>query len=217
MTAVPSERERLRAGDRDRDRASRYLADAYADGRLSHDEYSERCDRALAAKHLADLDALLSDLTTEEPATALARVQQPRTPAPVAQPAFVGDRGIPLSLAIMSGTERRGAWRTSATHTAIAFWGGVEIDLREASFDAPHSTIWCGAVMGGIEVIVPPHVRLQVEGLAIMGGFGVEGPAINPADLPSDAPVVTIRGFAFWGGVGVTREGYEERPRELER
>jgi len=55
-------RERLRAGDADRDRVAEALGNAYSEGRLSRDEYDARLDKALSARAYADLDRVVSDL-----------------------------------------------------------------------------------------------------------------------------------------------------------
>src|SRR4029453_2792302 len=53
---------RLRASDADRERTVEQLRQHHADGRLDMEEFSERMDRAYAAKTLAELDALMTDL-----------------------------------------------------------------------------------------------------------------------------------------------------------
>jgi hypothetical protein len=53
---------RIRASDADRDRTATLLREHHAEGRLNAEEFSDRIDRALAAKTLGDLDALLADL-----------------------------------------------------------------------------------------------------------------------------------------------------------
>lgn len=52
----------LRASDRDRDLALRILSEAYAEGRLSRDEFDERADAVNATRTLGELPALLVDL-----------------------------------------------------------------------------------------------------------------------------------------------------------
>jgi uncharacterized protein DUF1707 len=53
---------RLRASDADRDRVASLLQEHHAEGRLTAEEFTERVDKALTAKTLGDLDALLADL-----------------------------------------------------------------------------------------------------------------------------------------------------------
>ncbi|HTZ94484.1 MAG TPA: DUF1707 domain-containing protein [Streptosporangiaceae bacterium] len=52
----------IRASDADRDRAASLLREHLAAGRLTPDEFSERLDRAFAAKTVGEIDALLKDL-----------------------------------------------------------------------------------------------------------------------------------------------------------
>ena len=52
----------MRASDADRDRVAALLREHHAEGRLTTDEVRERLDRALEAKTLGDLDALMTDL-----------------------------------------------------------------------------------------------------------------------------------------------------------
>jgi hypothetical protein len=52
----------IRASDADRDRASALLREHHAAGRLTPDEFSDRLDRAFAAKTVGEIDGLLRDL-----------------------------------------------------------------------------------------------------------------------------------------------------------
>jgi hypothetical protein len=52
----------LRASDRDREVVLAVLAEAYADGRLTKEEYDERADRAGTAKTLGELPGVIDDL-----------------------------------------------------------------------------------------------------------------------------------------------------------
>jgi len=52
----------MRASDRDRDTANGLLNSAFAEGRLSKDEYDERSGRALTATTIGQLQALTADL-----------------------------------------------------------------------------------------------------------------------------------------------------------
>ncbi|MGH3301210.1 MAG: DUF1707 SHOCT-like domain-containing protein [Streptosporangiaceae bacterium] len=52
----------IRASDADRDRVAALLREHHAAGRLTPDEFSDRLDRAFAAKTIGDIDDLLRDL-----------------------------------------------------------------------------------------------------------------------------------------------------------
>lgn len=51
-----------RASDADRERIAAALGGHYAAGRLTHEEFTERLDRAYVAKTLGELDDLMTDL-----------------------------------------------------------------------------------------------------------------------------------------------------------
>lgn len=52
----------MRAGDADRDTTIAVLREAFAQGRLSQDEFDDRLERAHSARTYADLDQLTMDL-----------------------------------------------------------------------------------------------------------------------------------------------------------
>ncbi|RYB90547.1 DUF1707 domain-containing protein [Nocardioides oleivorans] len=64
---------RLRASDKDRDVAFEALGEAFAEGRLDHEEYDERLTAVSTAKVLGDVVPQLQDLVPDAPTGALAR------------------------------------------------------------------------------------------------------------------------------------------------
>ncbi|TDB76300.1 DUF1707 and DUF2154 domain-containing protein [Actinomadura sp. KC216] len=203
----------MRAGDADRERVAQVLRDAAGEGRLTLEELDERLDAVYAAKTYAELEPITRDLPA--PGTAAA-------PSPL--PAGTGADWRPLESApswktgigIMSGFTRSGVWNVPRRFRAFAFWGGGKIDLREARFTEPVTTIRALAIMGGCEVIVPDDITVHVKGLGIMGGFD------NRASGPGapGSPTVVVKGLAFWGGVGVKRRRssrQKRREKELNR
>ncbi|PXY19298.1 DUF1707 domain-containing protein [Prauserella muralis] len=59
--------DQLRIGTSEREEASRVLADHFAEGRLTTDEYDERVAGALAARTVAELRPLFEDLPAPRP------------------------------------------------------------------------------------------------------------------------------------------------------
>ncbi|GAA1479293.1 hypothetical protein GCM10009623_37390 [Nocardioides aestuarii] len=59
----------LRAGDADRDVVARVLGEAYAEGRLDHEELDDRTTRLQSARTLGELPAFLEDLVPASPTT----------------------------------------------------------------------------------------------------------------------------------------------------
>jgi hypothetical protein len=189
----------VRASDTDRNAVAEHLRDAFADGRLEDEEFDVRMQRALSAKTRADLDGLLGDLGLPGSTTAPAPQGAP-TAQPYPVEATGGGRQHKLSVAVCGGVSRKGRWRVPAETTAFAFWGGVELDLRAATLTQQVTTINVIVIMGGADVIVPPGVRVEVDGVPIMGGADEK---VEDEDLPSTAPLVRVRYLAVMGGVSI--------------
>ncbi|MFJ8018324.1 DUF1707 domain-containing protein [Streptomyces sp. NPDC096339] len=192
----------LRASDADRERVVERLRDGLAEGRLDMEEFEERLEAAYKSRTYAELEPLTRDLPAVAGSTSPSASARP---APMAGgsgwPARIGGTGTSTTaVAIMSGFQRKGRWTVPARFDAVAFWGGGELDLREADFAQREVVINCIAIMGGVEITVPPGVAVDVRGIGIMGGFDQRygGEPVDP-----DAPRVIVTGFAFWGGVGI--------------
>ena len=168
------------------------------------DQLEERLDKVYRANTSSELVALLADLPARPTANAPA-------PAPVRTPASQQSRSPKFLVAFMSGVARRGQWRAPKTINALAFMGGVEIDLRSAELTSPVTEIYALAVMGGVEITVPPGVRVESDGFAIMGGFEDSAAAATTTD--PNAPVIRLKGFALMGGVEVRVLGHSDDDR----
>ncbi|MFI8889526.1 DUF1707 SHOCT-like domain-containing protein [Streptomyces paradoxus] len=198
--AVPD----LRASDADRERVAEILRDALAEGRLDMEEFEERLDATYQARTYGELAPITRDL----PAAGVTVPAVSLTKDPAAGPDWParitgGEGSSTWAVAVMSGFQRKGRWTMPRRFTCFAFWGGGEIDLREANFADREVEVNAIAIMGGVDVIVPPGVEVVVRGIGIMGGFDhrEEGVPGEPG-----APRVVVTGFAFWGGVGVQRK-----------
>ena len=83
--------------------------------------------------------------------------------------------------------------------------GGAELDLRQAKFAAQEVVITINAFMGGAQVIVGPHTRVQMEGTGIMGGYS--GPSgLVDATSTRTHPSSGSGASRSWGGVSVERK-----------
>jgi len=184
----------LRAGDADRDRVAAGLRDHLVAGRLTLDEFVERVDRAHEARTLAELEELTRDLPAVEPS---APVQSRR-------------KASSWIVAVMSGSDRRRRWRLAAKTTVVAVMGGANLDLRQAELEAAESELTIYAVMGGVNVIVPEGIDVDVSGIAVMGGKDVR---VSDAPVRPGAPFVRIRVYAVMGGVSVRSKRGRELPR----
>jgi len=215
--ANPSERDAglVASLEAERDRVIQSLATHYAYDRLSLEAFEERLERAYRAVTPPQLAALVADLpraTAEELAAA--------SPALRAPAASVPARGF--AFAVMGGVERKGAWMVPSHFKVFAVLGGAEIDLREARFGPGVTEIDVFALMGGVEILVPPGVRVECSGAAMAGGFVAD--TSNLGQLSPTAPVVRLSGIAIFGGVeaqtrfpGESARDYKRRRREERR
>ena len=203
-----------------RDAAIEALSRGFADDHLSMDEFEARVERAIGARTEDELAALLSDLPssavvpakqTPQRAPAPATAAAPRTRPPDPQ----HDERRQHIVAIMSGARRVGAWDPSRHVFAYAFCGGAELDFREAALAPGVTTVTAVAIMGGVDITVPPGVAVDVEGFALLGGLDhmhERGASDDP-----DAPRIRVQGFAMMGGVDVKVRRAGESTREAAR
>jgi class 3 adenylate cyclase len=182
----------VRISDADRNQAVELLRSHTAEGRLTLDEFSERVGLAFAARDEADLRQVMADLPA------------PRAPVPETQrrPA----KG--WTVAILSGSRRTGRWRPQAHTKAVAFMGGCELDLRQAEIDGEEIVITAVAVMGGIDIVVPEGIEVDLSGVPIMGGKDLR---LRDVPLTPGAPRVRVRAFPFMGGVTVRSKGLKDK------
>lgn len=117
-------------------------------------------------------------------------------------------------LALMGGAERAGDWTPPRRITALAVMGSVRLDFREATFGSEVVQVTALATMGGVEVIVPPGLRVEVGGLAILGGFERMTVGLEPRP---EAPLLRVGGLALMGGVEVKVRLPGETEREAKR
>ncbi|MBB5117736.1 hypothetical protein FHS36_001142 [Streptomyces eurocidicus] len=204
-----SELPDMRASDAERERISEVLREAVAEGRLDMEEFEQRLDAAYKARTRGELEPLVKDLPAPGSVSA---------PAPVTGTGTWRDRigGTGTSkgaIGVWGGFHRKGGWTVPRKFTAFAMWGGGEIDLREARFEDGEVVIRCFALMGGMSVVVPKDLDVQVSGVGIMGGFGDQ--ATGPGTPGS--PRVRVTGLAVWGGVSVERKPTKAEKEERKR
>jgi len=188
-----NENSGLRASDADRDAAAAVVNNALAEGRLTADEHSERLDSIYSAKTQAELAPLLADLPGQQalaPATSTS-----------GQPVR-SDRGSRI-VAIFSGATRKGAWHPEPVMEVVTVFGGAELDFREAVLPGNEVVVRATTVLGGVEITVPPEMRVIDNGVAILGGREIHGGG-GPAG--ADAPVLRLEGICVLGGVEVRRK-----------
>lgn len=184
----------LRASDADRERALAELSAAAGDGRLTHEEFSERASLAVAAKTLGDLARLTDDLVV----------------TPLIQ--LDGSRSVS---GIFASASRSGRWVVPPVLTVTAVRGTVVIDFREAILTSAQVRINATVFVGHVYLVVPDGIRVQMSGRAMLGGVratgrNAPGPAAVMAD--PDEPVLDVRALVV-GGKLVVRTPPKRRRR----
>lgn len=194
-------REATPVTEADRERAIELLSQAFASDRLEMDELDRRLAGVYRARNWADLDRLLVD--PADPSHSL----EPGNSAPrVARGDAVPSRGV--AVGIMGGFDRSGPWVVPRQMRITALMGGVSLDLTQARISEGVTRLEIFALWGGVEIIVPDGLRVEVTGMAVMGGFGIKGGGV--AEDPS-VPVLRISGLALMGGVEVQRKSRGRR------
>ena len=78
---------------------------------------------------------------------------------------------------------------------------GARLDFRNAAWSTPVCEVECGAIFGGVRLIVPSSVEVRNETVAIFGGTTVDE---TPPPRPG-APVLIVKGVALFGGIHIVR------------
>jgi hypothetical protein len=182
------------------------LSDAFASDLLELEEFDKRLALAHRAESVAELEPLVADLEQARPTTAL-------VPAKTAAPGRVRDRATVV--AIMGGATRRGSWIPARKLRVLTAMGGAELDFRDAVFAPGVTEVAIFTMMGGVNVIVPPSLAVEMDGIAIMGGF--EQAERAPVHLDPDRPLLRVSGFAFMGGVHIETRLPGESERDARR
>lgn len=180
----------LTASDTDRDHVIALLTAAQAEGRLTAAERDQRVAAARTAETFDDLVPLTRDLVSPT--------------GPAARPVMNYDESHGTEeadqiVAIFGGATRKHRWKVRRNTSILAMFGGVELDLTEATFEAHELTFNVFCLFGGVEVTVPPGTDVDSSVIAVFGGAEVR--KLAPPD--GVAPRIVVKGFCGFGGVEV--------------
>lgn len=117
----------------------------------------------------------------------------------VIPPEFVPDRAG--TVGFLGSQTRTGDWLLPRLFRVVSCLGNVVIDLTRARVGPGTSRIEVRAFLGNVEIIVPPELRVECDGSAILANFEADTKAQPP--LPPDAPLISVTGFAFFANVEV--------------
>jgi hypothetical protein len=85
--------------------------------------------------------------------------------------------------------------------------GGGDIILTEAEMQGESIAIDTFVMMGGIDIVVPPHWDVVIKGVPILGGIDNKTAksvdAQSQIEPSSSAKKLVIKGLVIMGGIGV--------------
>ncbi len=172
----------LRASDADRDQVTELLHAAYAEGRITDEEHTERLLAALRAKTFGELRPLTADLGPQLPSAEVAPTPDP-------------DR----MTAALTEVTRKGSWLVRRRSYATVFLGGIRLDLTEATFEAPVVEVNVTQVLGTMLLRVPAGTTIRNETASVLGDTSIRG-----LGRPDPAgPTIVLRGTNIMGEIKV--------------
>lgn len=106
--------------------------------------------------------------------------------------------GVKSITAIFSGREERVNGRFEGAQLSALF-GGIDLNLKEAVIDRDVH-IDMTVIFGGIDILVPPHVRVIMKGMPIFGG--TDNKAGGPPE-GTPAPTIYVDAVCIFGGIEI--------------
>jgi len=150
------------------ERAIAWLSDAFAHDRIGVEDFEDRLTLVHRATSVAEVNRTLSDLVDHDDDKAVSVEWLERRPAH-AEIVVTSLSSLPSAMvrvdsvkAIFGGVERRGAWRVPSHLNVVATMGGIVLDFRDAVLGPGVTEVHVRAVFGGVEIIVPPTLPVEV-------------------------------------------------------
>lgn len=176
-----------------RDRVLEVLSQHFAAGRIELEDMERRMEIAARARTAADLEAALAGITPAAKAAVPA--------APVSTAVAPARERPRRTLAFLGGHRRAGRWSAPAYQKASAVMGGIQLDYREAVMAQGESELELSVFWGGVQIIVPPDLEVEVEGSAFLGG--IHNGAMEPEGQGRAVRRLRITARVIMGGVDV--------------
>ncbi|MFE0172225.1 DUF1707 domain-containing protein [Streptomyces sp. NPDC059002] len=176
MTDVPEDLPQLIDED-ERDAAVRRLQEAYAAGRIPHDEMDARLDKVLTAKTQGDLVSAVASLPAEK-------------------------QGSTSTIGAASGRiKRHGAWQVPQTLKVESAYARVHLDLSQAVIEYPVVDIELQLGTGRAKITVPRDATVDLDGLHTeWKDMRYKAPR---RARPGDGPTIRIFGAMGYGRLTV--------------
>ena len=178
----------------DRERVIQTLCAHFAHDNLSTQELELRFEHAYKAGTSAELRALVAGLP------ALPADAAPPAPLYAVAPGGRPDPAEKRHLVVMSNVRKKGGWTPARHNKVMCVMGNAKFDLREALILNGETHFELMVVMGEVELIVPPGLRVECDGFALMGEFD-DAHSENLA--PPNASVIRVTGSVVLGSARI--------------
>jgi hypothetical protein len=183
-----------------REEAIKKLEHNFAHGYLEVEEFETRLDLAINTSLPQDLARITSDLAVI-PANSDDMTDLNVNTGKV--------RAEELFLGILSGVDKKGVWRPTRKNKVFALMGGIDLDFSEAVLAPGVTDVEFMCVMGGLDIVVPHGINVEVKGLPIMGGIDKK---VSDEHFPG-RPTLRVHGIALMGGVDIKYPKRKKRRR----
>lgn len=104
------------------------------------------------------------------------------------------------AFAMFAGLNRRIESQNFRGGKATAIMGGIELDFTQVRLAEPKAVLDLTAIMGGIDITVPRHIRVELSGNPVLGGIENKH---NYAPGPGAEQTLSIRATAILGGIDI--------------
>jgi hypothetical protein len=136
------------AGDAERDQSTELLSRAVVEGRLTLEEFSDRVERAQAARTRNELATLTQDLPAAPRSAASTELAAPQQ----------------RHVAFCSRLVRSGPWELAARSEFRSIFGTITLDLSQARLPGSEVDLEIFNLFGTVTVIVPESVDVSLTG-----------------------------------------------------
>jgi len=180
--------------DLDRERVIQTLCTHFAHDNINTQELENRCEHAYKATTSAELQALVVGLPSLP--------QEAGAPAPMYAVAPDG-RADPVEkrhLVVMSTVRKKGQWTPARHNKVTTIMGNAKFDLREAQLLHGETHFELNVLMGEVELIIPPGLRVEADGFAFMGEFD---DSHSEGLAEANAPVIRVTGTVVMGAARI--------------
>jgi len=185
------------------------LCEAFARDELVVEEFEQRVELVHRADNMDQLRVIVADLPSANPPvkshsrTPVVPYSEPPVglaPRPTLPPESMPEHSVVVG--ILGGGGRSGAWVPARQNWVAGVLGGCTLDFREAQLGPGVTEVRVFVVCGGVEILVPPDVRVECSGIGILGGFDHQQTLSSTTD--PEAPVIRVTGVAIMGGASVS-------------